>query len=63
MSLIDLVPVGVVVGQSRVDLAPSKVLYFGGDLFGSQTQIVPTGNAPNRDAGASDARPALTDLR
>ena len=59
---VNLVPVGVVVGQGRVNLRQRKGLDFGGDLLGSQTQVVPAGNAPNRDAGTGDARPALADL-
>src|ERR1035441_6918826 len=59
---VNLVPVGVVVGQGRVNLRERKVLDFGGDLLGSQTEVVPAGNAPDRDAGTGDAGPALADF-
>ena len=59
---VNLFPVGMVIGQSRMNLRQSKMLDLGGNLLGSETQVVPPGYAPQRDAGSSNARPAFTDL-
>ena len=56
---VNLAPVSVVVGQSRMNLRQRKMLDLGGDLLGSQTQVVPSGNPPNRYARPCDARPAF----
>ena len=45
-----------------MNLRERKVLDFGGDLLGSQTEVVPAGNTPGRDAGTGDAGPALADF-
>jgi hypothetical protein len=45
-----------------VNLRERKVLDFGGDLLGSQTEVVPAGNTPDRDAGTGDAGPALANF-
>ena len=42
-----------------MDLRQCEVLDFGGDLFGSQTQVVPPGKRLNRDARPGDARLAF----
>src|ERR1017187_551868 len=60
---VDLVSIGVIVGQSRLNLCERKVLDLGGDLLGSQPQIVPPGNTPNRDTCTRDARTAFSDVR
>ena len=59
---VNLVPVGVVVSEGRVDLRQCEVFDLGGDLFGSQAQVVLPGNPPDRDTGPGDARPAFADL-
>jgi hypothetical protein len=40
------VAVGMVIGESRVNLRQSKMFDLCRDLFGGQTQVVPTCNAP-----------------
>ena len=45
-----------------MNLRECKVLDLSGDLLGSQSQVVPPGNAPNRDTRSSDARSGPADL-
>jgi hypothetical protein len=59
---VNLVPVRVVIGQSRVDLRQRQMVDFGRNFFGAQAEVVPSDNPPDSDAGARDARPAFADL-
>jgi len=60
---VNLVAVGVVVRQGRMNLSQREVLHFGGDLFGAKTEVVPPGDAAYRDTGAGDAWPAFANFR
>jgi hypothetical protein len=46
---VNLIPVGMGAGQSRMNLRQRKALDPGGDLLGSQSQIVAPGDAPDRE--------------
>jgi hypothetical protein len=60
---VNLIEVGVVVGQGGVNLSQREVLHLGGDFFGSQAHIVPPGNPPDRNTGTGNAGPAFADFR
>jgi len=60
---VNLVAVGVVVRQGRVNLSQREVLHFGSDLFGAKTEVVPPDDAAYRDTGAGDAWPAFANFR
>ena len=59
----NLVLIGMVVSQGSVDLSQRQVADPAGDLLRTEPQLVPTDNAPHRDARASDTRSATAHVR
>src|SRR5205823_6747612 len=53
---VDLLAIRVVVREGGIDLREGEVRDARRDLFGVEAKLVPTRNAPNGDAGASDPR-------
>src|SRR5436853_6037424 len=60
---VNLVAVGVVVGQGGVNLSQREMLYLSCDFFRSKAHIVPLGNTTDRNTGACNAGPAFADFR